>query len=113
LTLGGRYTLAKVVLETQSDYWMALAVVPVYVLSRTHNLIFDFIWSRGVNTQGTHLFSWETIAKPKHLSGLGLQNIFLFNRALEANSLWRVLFKEGIWQKMIKDKYFLYFSMAT
>ena len=43
LTLGGRYTLAKSVLETQSVYCMALAVVPVYVLSKVCKLIFDFL----------------------------------------------------------------------
>jgi hypothetical protein len=42
LTLGGRYTLAKSVLETQSVYWMALAAVPVSVLSKIANLFFIF-----------------------------------------------------------------------
>jgi hypothetical protein len=113
LTLGGRYTLAKSVLETQSVYWMALAVVPVSVLSKIRKLIFDFLWSGGGKTHGIHLCSWETLAKPKHLGGWGLQNLFLFNRALATNSLWRVLFKEGIWQQVIKDKYLPYFSVAT
>jgi len=53
------------------------------------------------------------IAKPKLLGGWGLRNIFLFNRGLAANSLWRGLMKEGIWHKVIKDKYLLYCSVST
>jgi hypothetical protein len=113
LTLGGQYILAKSVLETQSVYWMALAAVPVSVLSKIRKLIFDFLWEGGGKTQRIHLCSWETLAKPKHLGGWGLQNLFLFNHALAANSLWHVLFKEGIWKKVIKDKYLPFYSVAT
>jgi len=35
-----------------------------------------------------------------------LQNLYIFNKAIVANSLWRVLMKDGIWHRVIKDKYF-------
>jgi hypothetical protein len=69
LTLGGRCTLAKVVLETQSVFWMALAVVPYSFLSRIRKLIFYFLQSVGGKYHGIHLCSWEILAKPKHLGG--------------------------------------------
>jgi hypothetical protein len=42
-----------------------------------------------------------------------LRNIFIFNSALAANTLWRVLMKKGIWHTIIKDKYLPYTSVAT
>jgi hypothetical protein len=45
LTLGGRCTLAKVVLKTQSVFWMALTAVPISVLTKIRKLIFDFLWT--------------------------------------------------------------------
>jgi len=42
-----------------------------------------------------------------------LRNIFLFNKVLAKNSLWRVLMKDGIWNRVIKDKYLPQFSVAT
>lgn len=57
LILGGRYIFAKMVLETQSVYSMALAAVSIFVLSKIHKLIFDFIWLGGGKTQGIHLCS--------------------------------------------------------
>jgi hypothetical protein len=53
-----------------------------------------------------HLCNWQTIARPKHLGGWGLCNLSGFSSALAANSLWRVLLKEGLWQRVIKEKYF-------
>jgi hypothetical protein len=46
------------------------------------------------------------IARPKHLGGWGLCNLSGFSSALEENNLWRVLLKEGLWQCVIKEKYF-------
>jgi hypothetical protein len=40
-------------------------------------------------------------------------NLFIFNRDLATNSLWRVLTKEGIWNQVIKDKYLPHTSVST
>jgi hypothetical protein len=53
-----------------------------------------------------------TLAKPKKYGGWGFCNIFHFNKALAANTLWRVLTRDGIWHNVIKDKY-LPFSTVT
>jgi hypothetical protein len=98
LTLGGRCILVKVVLETQSVFWMALATIPVAVLTKIHKLIFNFLWTVGRKELVIHLCSWVLIAKPKPcswvriaklkpLGGWGLRNLFIFNCALAANSL--------------------------
>jgi hypothetical protein len=96
LSLGGHFVLIKVVLESQPVYWMALVVIPVSVLNKLRQLMFSFLWSRCSEKQHLHPCRWEKIAKPKLFGGWGLQNIFHFNRALVANSLWRVLMKDGI-----------------
>ena len=92
LTLGGLCTLAKTVLETQSVYWMALAAVPVSVLYKICKLIFYFLWMGGGKIDGIHLYSWETLAKPKHLGGWGIKHISWFSQSLAAKSCWRGLF---------------------
>jgi hypothetical protein len=108
LSLGGRYTLIKVVLEGQPVYWMALAAIPTLVLDKLRKLTYNFLWSGNTDHYRQHLCNWETLAKPKNKGGWGIINIFHFNKALAANSLWRVLTKEGIWSTVIKDKYLPY-----
>jgi hypothetical protein len=65
---------------------MDLAVVPVSMLSKIYKIMFDFLWAGGGKKQRIHLYSWENLAKPKHLGGWGFTNLFLFSRALDANS---------------------------
>jgi hypothetical protein len=87
LTLGGRFTLVKSVLEGQPVYWMALAAIPVSILEKIRKLMFNFLWSGEEGKKHFHLCSWELLAKPKHLGGWGIRNLFLFNSALATNSL--------------------------
>jgi hypothetical protein len=94
-------------------YWMALVAIPASILEKIRKLMFSFLWSGDEGKKHFHLCSWEVIAKPKLMGGWGIRNIFLFNNALAANSLWRVLMKEGVWNKVIKDKYIPHCSVVT
>jgi exonuclease III len=105
LSLGGRYILIKAVLESLPVYWMALTKFPATVLSSIRKLIFSFLWT-GSKLTGYHLCNWEVISKPKKMGGWGLKNLPFFQRALLANTLWRILMKPGLWSKVIKAKYF-------
>jgi hypothetical protein len=105
LTMGGRYILIKAVLESIPVYWMAIAKIPATILRSIRQLIFSFLWN-GSKATGYHLCNWESISKPKKMGGWGLKNLSFFNRALLANTLWRILMKPGIWSKVIKAKYF-------
>jgi hypothetical protein len=67
---------------------MALAAIPTSILEKIRKLMFSFLWSGDGGKKNMHLCSWEVIAKPKHMGGWGIRNIFLFNSALAANSLW-------------------------
>jgi hypothetical protein len=101
LSLGGRFTLLKVVLEGQAVYWMALAAIPASVLTKLCKMMFNFLWSGCLDHTRQHLCSWQTLAKPKKKGGWGIQNPLFFSQALAANTLWRVLNKPGIWHTVI------------
>jgi hypothetical protein len=105
LSLGGRYTLLKVVLESQSVYWMSLAIVPRSVLNSIRKLMFNFLWRRNMDSTPIHLCKWEQLSVPKEYGGWVFHNIFDFNKALAAHTLWRVINCGGIWHRVIKDKY--------
>ena len=110
---GGRFTLVKYVREGQPVHWMALAIIPASILEKIRKLMFSFLWSGDEGKNHFHLCSWEVIARPKLLGGWRIRNIYLFNYALATNSLWRVLMKEGVWNKVIKDKYIPHSSVVT
>jgi hypothetical protein len=68
-------------------------------------MVFSFLWSRCKKKQSYHLCRLETLARPKKYGGWGLRNIFSFYRVLTTNTLWRAFMKNGIWHRVIKDKY--------
>jgi hypothetical protein len=105
LSLGGRYILVKSVLEGQNVYWMSMEALPRIILNRIRKLMFQFLWTGHSEAQQYHLCRWEILSRPKNLGGWGFCNLPLFNLALNASTLWRVLTQPSIWQKVIKEKY--------
>jgi hypothetical protein len=85
----------------------------IVVLHRIRKMSITFLWSGNNFKRRYHLCSWKSLARPKHYGGWGLRNIFVFYRALASNTLWRALMKPGIWQRVLKDKYFLHGSVLT
>jgi hypothetical protein len=69
--------------------------------------MFNFLWSGSGATEHVHLCKWEDLAKPKAFGGWGVKNLFVFSRALATNTLWRCLMKDGLWHRVLKDKYLI------
>jgi len=69
LSLGGRYTLLKDVLESHSVYWMSLASIPRSVLNSIRKLMYNFLWQRNLDTFPIHLCKWEKLVVPKEFWG--------------------------------------------
>ena len=55
--------------------------------------------------RGIHLVAWEKLAKPKMFGSWGIKNIFWARKALAMKSLWKVIFDQGLWGKVIRSKY--------
>jgi hypothetical protein len=79
LSLGGRYILIKLVLESQPVYWMSLETIPRSVLNKIQKIMFNFLWNGNNETQHFHLCRWESLSKPKKCGGWGFHNLFHFN----------------------------------
>jgi hypothetical protein len=89
-----------------------MAAVPVSVLEKLRQLIYTFLWSGCREKKRLHLCNWDSIARPKKVGGWGIKNLAFFNKSLAEKSLWRGLTTEGIWKKVLKDKYLPYVSVS-
>ena len=112
LSLGGRLILVKSGMENILVYWMSLEKIPKSILNMIRNIIFTFLWSVNQEKRNFHLVSWERLETPKKLGVWGIKNISLFENALVAKTLWRVLFKLGLWSEVIRRKYLKYRSVT-
>jgi hypothetical protein len=105
LSLGGRYTLIKDVLERIPVYWLSVVKIPKGTLNNIRRRVFSFLWTGKKQKEGIHLLSWQKITKPKKDGGWGIKNIYTFGKALAAKNLWRCLMVPGLWHEVILKKY--------
>jgi hypothetical protein len=105
LYMGGRYVQIKVVLESIPVFWMSLVHIPATILTSLRQLMFSFLWTGSKKNKGVHLSKWEVLSKPKMMGGWGLKNMPLFYKAIMANTMWRILTKPGLWNRVITAKY--------
>jgi hypothetical protein len=55
--------------------------------------------------EGVHICHWETIVHPKLYGRFGLKNMDMFGWALGDKILRRCMKKNGLFNKVVKDKY--------
>jgi hypothetical protein len=71
LSLGGRYTLVKNVLEGQPVYWMSMEAIPRSVLKKIKKLMFKFLWNGNKDTHKNPPLQMGFTLKTKKEWGLG------------------------------------------
>ena len=86
-----------------------LNVLVIYVKNSKIDIGLDeaqkvFSFLRNEVNESIHLVRWDSLARSKKLGGWGIKNIFYFGKALTAKSLWRSLFSDNLWSKVIIEK---------
>lgn len=52
-----------------------------------------------------HLVNWETMCLPKNQGALSVLDLKCMNMSMLAKWIWRLENFDGLWQKIIKEKY--------
>ncbi|XP_031099806.1 uncharacterized protein LOC116004005 [Ipomoea triloba] len=109
LSLAGRITLAKSVLNSIPTYAMQTAVLPAGVCAEIEKCTRRFIWE-GNMSEGTQnklsLVNWDTVTKPKVAGGLGIFKVHEMNMAFMAKLGWRLQKeRDTLWVRTLTTKY--------
>lgn len=65
-----------------------------------------FLLSPKANQKKWHLIDWATITKRKSMGGLGLRNLHLMQRTIEAKQAAKMFMEpQNLWAKKLKAKY--------
>ncbi|PKI41682.1 hypothetical protein CRG98_037935 [Punica granatum] len=106
LSLAGRVTLAKSVLQAMSSYIMHTMKLPALICSDLEKLCRSFVWGHSSNQRKIHLVNWQTVTQPLARGGLGLRDLSLFNDAILAKKGWSVITNQGsLWVRVVASKY--------
>nr|GEU75596.1 RNA-directed DNA polymerase, eukaryota [Tanacetum cinerariifolium] len=103
LSIGGRFTLIKVVLSSIPLYHMSIFKVPMGVLNNMESIQRYFL--NGVEKADRKIcwIGWKKVLAAKKNKGLGVSRYFAFNRALLFKWYWRFKSNEySLWDRVIK-----------
>ncbi|KAA3482314.1 reverse transcriptase [Gossypium australe] len=107
LSMGGKEVFIKSVLQATPLYAMQWFIFPKTLCSQLENIMNKFWWSNNKLKTGIHWSGWNKLYLSKFDGGLGFKNLFLFNKALLAKQVWRVLTQpQCLLARVLKARYF-------
>ncbi|KAK3225459.1 hypothetical protein Dsin_005321 [Dipteronia sinensis] len=107
LSVGGKDTLIKAVIQSIPTYAMGIFRLPKGLIKEIQRLCARFWWGGTDENRKIHWCAWDRLCSAKSEGGLGFRNLETFNRALFANQGWRILKNpNSLAAKTLKGCYF-------
>ncbi|XP_073362839.1 uncharacterized protein [Aegilops tauschii subsp. strangulata] len=107
LSAGGKEVLIKSVAQAIPTYSMACFKLSRGLCEHINSLLRKFWWGSKQGQRKPTWVSWETMCKPKFMGGMGFRDIELFNLALLARQVWRILQEpNSLSARVLKARYF-------
>jgi hypothetical protein len=107
LSGGGKEILIKSVVQAIPTYSMALFKLPRGLCEHITSMVRKFWWGSKKGERKAAWVSWDTMIMPKYKGGLGFRDIEIFNLALLARQVWRILQDpETLSARILKAVYF-------
>ncbi|KAJ0520598.1 putative RNA-directed DNA polymerase [Helianthus annuus] len=102
LSIGGRVTLIKSVLESLPTYYFSIYKAPVKVINELEVIIKKFLWGGNLEARKLHWVAWDKVTCSKKNGGLGLKKLDTSNSALLLKWVWRYRVEAcALWRKII------------
>ncbi|XP_022004276.1 uncharacterized protein LOC110901804 [Helianthus annuus] len=104
LSIGGRITLVKSILECLPNYYFSLYKAPTKVLKDLEALIKRFLWGGGSGeAKKMHWVAWDRVSISKEEGGLGLSKLKHINIALLSKWGWQFKTeRNNLWKKVVE-----------
>ncbi|XP_075518291.1 putative mitochondrial protein AtMg00310 [Primulina tabacum] len=81
--------------------------VPQSILSNIERECAKFWWGSNAESRKLHWKKWDYMCKPKCQGGMGFRKLEIFNKALLAKQIWRILRKpNSLVGRVLKARYF-------
>ncbi|KAJ0520325.1 putative RNA-directed DNA polymerase [Helianthus annuus] len=102
LSIGGRITLLKTVLNALPTYYFSLFRAPAQVIKSLDRLRRNFFWGGDENVDKMSWVAWAKVIGPVDYGGIGIGSLADANLAMLAKWWWRFKSEQNaLWRKVI------------
>ncbi|KAL9691023.1 hypothetical protein QQ045_011440 [Rhodiola kirilowii] len=107
LSIAGKETLIKAVLQAMPTYAMSCFKIPESLIKRIVSIISNYWWSNSKLGRGIFWCKYGKLCEEKLEGGLGFRELSTFNDALLAKQIWRLLERpDSLVTSLLKMRYF-------
>ncbi|KAL0405684.1 UNVERIFIED_CONTAM: hypothetical protein Slati_3882300 [Sesamum latifolium] len=106
LSQAGRMVLLQLVIQSMPTFVMGCFLSPLSTCCEIESIMADFFWN---NKEHRHIYwiAWPKLCSKKEDRGPGFRRLHLFNQALVAKKLWRIIMNpDCLMARALKHKYF-------
>ncbi|XP_060210297.1 uncharacterized protein LOC132637182 [Lycium barbarum] len=105
LSIGGRTTLIKHVLQSMPIHLLSACDPSSGILAQIHRLFAKFFWSNSVGNSSKHWATWTTLCHPQEEGGMGFRSLQDISKALFTKLWWNMRTKQSLWRTFMSNKY--------
>ncbi|KAA3488752.1 reverse transcriptase [Gossypium australe] len=107
LSMGGKEVFIKSVLQATPIYAMQCFLFPKKLCEKLEIIMNRFWWASNKTLRRIRWSCWDMLCLPKCDGGMGFKNLFLFNKALLAKQVWRIITQPHcLLARVLKARYF-------
>ncbi|CAM8885121.1 unnamed protein product [Rhodiola kirilowii] len=107
LSMAGKETLIKSVLQAIPSFAMMCFKIPVSICKRLAGIVCKYWWNNKGGDKCIYWGSYKLLCKPKEVGGLGWRDFETFNEAMLAKQVWRLhSCQDSLVSRLLRAKYF-------
>ncbi|WZZ65076.1 hypothetical protein YC2023_076446 [Brassica napus] len=104
LSFSGRLLLIKTVIAGVTTFWCSAYVLPKACVDRINSLCSMFLWKGNIEGLNSARVSWDTVVLTKRQGGLGVKDLYTWNKACTLRLLWLLFFRpDSVWVQWFKE----------